>query len=68
MRPEQMTVKELKSKIHGWKKKKLPQINVPKNCKLRRIKAIFLEKKLWFLLQGVCCISQCKFSKYFWNH
>ena len=45
-----MTVKELKSKIHGWKKKKLAQINVPKNCKLRRMKAIFWEKNYDF-----CC-------------
>ena len=33
-RPEQMTVKELNSKVRGWKKKKLSQINVPKNSKL----------------------------------
>ena len=33
-RPEKMTVKELNSKVRGWKKKKLSQINVPKNSKL----------------------------------
>ena len=43
-RPEQITVKELKSNIRVWKKKKLLQINVPKNCELRRMKANFLEE------------------------
>ena len=41
-RPGNITVKELKSKIRGWKKKKLSQVNVRKNCELRRIKANFL--------------------------
>ena len=67
-RPEQMTVKDLKSKIRGWKKKKLLQINVPKTCELRRMKANFWKKILRFLFGGACCISKCKFSKYFWDH
>ena len=49
-RPEQMTVKELNSKVRGWKKKKLSQINVPKNSKLWRMKANFLEENFMVFL------------------
>ena len=42
--PEEITVKELKSKIRGWKEKKLSRINEPKNCIFGWMKANFLEE------------------------
>ena len=47
-----MTVKELKSKIRGWKKKKLSQISVPKNCERWQMKANFLEENFIIFVSG----------------
>ena len=45
-----MTVKELNNKVRCWKKKKLSQINVPKNSQLWRMKANFLEENFMVFL------------------
>ena len=51
-RPKQMTVKDLKSKIRGWKKKKLSQISVPKSCERWQMKANFLEENFMIFVSG----------------
>lgn len=64
---EQITIKERKSNNRSWKGKKLPRIYGPKAANFDKWRLIFLKKIIWFLFPGSCCISSCRFSKYFWD-